>query len=449
MTWLREAAGFLVLVALVLTGCQASSTIEAGTSTITQPSPAASPTVEVPTVEPTAVPTPPPLPTQPPLPTVPPIPSLPPTPTVSAEPDLFQELLDTEIRDLAALPIAGRDYEDYVDVSDLSGLVQVSAPSSWTDVDGRPWSFDDERVGNGLNVSTDIDAFRETWGDPGVFIGASQDLPFDDAESFLDDFSLDRSCDYAGRRDFHDGLYTGLADLWINCGPERALFVQIAAVPEDESYLIEVQLLAPTDRDLTAMVRVIDTFVAEVSEADAAASSFLDSLDEIRAVADLPTARSPYEEYVDIADDQGSITVTVPAEWIEVDGSSWTFDDEVAGRGLSASNDLETYRTGWGAPGVFLGASDELPFANPAEYLAEFWFGEVCTYEGEYGYDDGLYVGLIDVYVECGDEGSMFLKLAAAPEDGSYLISGEFVAVDDRDVDAIIMVVETFIANVD
>ena len=286
------------------------------------------------------------------------------------------------------------------------------------------------------------------WGDPGVFIGASRDLPFDDVESFLDDFSLDQSCEYAGRRDFHDGLYTGLADLWINCGPERALFVQIAAVPEDESYLIEVQLLAPTDRDLTAMVRVIETFVAEVPDV-AASPSFVDALDEIRTVADLPTDRSPYEEYVDITDDEQAITVTVPAAWNDVDGSSWLFDDEAVGRGLSASNDLETYRAGWGAPGIFLGTSDELPFANPAEYLAEFWFGDVCTYEGEFAYDDGLYVGLIDVYVECGDEGSMFLKLAAAPEDGSYLISGEFIAVDDRDVDAIVEVVETFIANVD
>ncbi len=90
-----------------------------------------------------------------------------------------------------------------------------------------------------------------------------------------------------------------------------------------------------------------------------------------------------------------------------------------------------------------------LEFASTTELLDDNQFGGSCQLDGRRPYDDGVYVGEYDLWVNCGDEGSALAVVAAQPADGSYLILAEFLAVTDRDWDAIATAVVSFLARVE
>jgi hypothetical protein len=214
-----------------------------------------------------------PLSPEPEAPTPAGLPTAEPSPTTtSAEPTIEippPESLGAlgEIRGVASLPPAGADYAEYVEISDDDGLIAVTVPSEWTDTDGRPWAGGDfvegdEPVGPALSVSPDVAAFTAGWGTPGVFIGASDRLPFESVGDLLEASGFDEECVLDSTRPYDDGVYRGVFDLYVECGPEMSVFVNLVAEPADGSYLILVQVVAVTDADWAAMATIIDTFRA-------------------------------------------------------------------------------------------------------------------------------------------------------------------------------------------
>ena len=149
-----------------------------------------------------------------------------------------------------------------------------------------------------------------------------------------------------------------------------------------------------------------------------------------------------YAEYTLLTDDSGLIQVSVPTEWSDISGVPWNRGADDLGPALSAAPDLAAWQAGWGTPGVFIGASATLG-QTPQQMLDDLSFGD-CTYDDRYDYDDGLYVGLFDYYVNCGPEGSTFIVVAAQPPDGSFDILVEIVVVTDRDLAAADEVIGTF-----
>ena len=175
-----------------------------------------------------------------------------------------------EIRGVGLLPPADSGYAEYVEVSDDEGLITVSVPSAWIDIDGRPWtggdfSEGDEPVGPALSVSPDVAAFTAAWATPGVFIGASDRLPFDAVGDLLEASVFDDECVLDSTRPYDDGVYRGAFDLYVECGPEQSVFVNLVAEPADGSYLILVQVVAVTEADWAAMATIIDTFLAALT----------------------------------------------------------------------------------------------------------------------------------------------------------------------------------------
>ena len=74
------------------------------------------------------------------------------------------------------------------------------------------------------------------------------------------------------------------------------------------------------------------------------------------------------------------------------------------------------------------------------------WFGDSCTHHPTEVYDDGTYVGLVDIYTQCGDENASFFQIFAQPADGSYVIEVQLLAPSDRDLDAVFVAVDSFLA---
>ena len=164
-----------------------------------------------------------------------------------------------ELGDEVGGDVAGA-YE-YTEVFDDDGVLVMQIPTTWSDIDGSGWSIDDENVGSGIVAAPNRAAFYNTWTTPGVFFGASVDL-LDELEPSdllnLTDFS--DSCTYDATYDYEDTVYTGAYDLWLNCGGTDTTFLVLEAYPQEEDFVVYVQIQIVTDADLEALDMILATF---------------------------------------------------------------------------------------------------------------------------------------------------------------------------------------------
>ena len=154
-------------------------------------------------------------------------------------------------------------YTDYVEVLDDTEALRIGLPVEWTDITGSPWEIDGEVVGAGIAAAANLDDFYDTWSESGVFFGASEMLALEFEEAGLldrEDYDFSGDCDYEGRFDYEDPLYTGLYDHYTNCGGSGTQFVILAAVPEDREFMVVVQIQVVSEADLDALDKIVDTF---------------------------------------------------------------------------------------------------------------------------------------------------------------------------------------------
>ncbi len=76
----------------------------------------------------------------------------------------------------------------------------------------------------------------------------------------LEEYDFSGDCQYEGRKEYQDAAHTGLYDHYANCGGEGSDFLNLAAVPEDQSYLIWLQIQIASEADLEALDRILNTF---------------------------------------------------------------------------------------------------------------------------------------------------------------------------------------------
>lgn len=161
----------------------------------------------------------------------------------------------------------GIPYSEYVSITDDSGLIEMSVPVEWSDIDGRPWESDlatgvEEFIGSALSASPNVDAMRDTWGTPGAFLGASPSIERT-VDELLDESEFREVCAYDGRFDYEDGLYTGRFDSYSKCGPEGSDFLIAFVQPADAIWTAMLQIVAVTEADREAASTVIESFMIE------------------------------------------------------------------------------------------------------------------------------------------------------------------------------------------
>jgi serine protease Do len=140
---------------------------------------------------------------------------------------------------------------DYVAITDDSSAISVEVPKTWKDrISRTDWDFaDDGSIGVSLAIAPSIKKFQETWGTPGFFIGASRAL----AQKYTDDEILDQKdwkedCADVERDDYSLGDYAGRYELYTECGPDKAAFIEVAAAPAGRPYVIYAQFqVVPAD----------------------------------------------------------------------------------------------------------------------------------------------------------------------------------------------------------
>jgi serine protease Do len=154
--------------------------------------------------------------------------------------------------------VAAQTYSEFVSVSDDSGLISVSVPAEWSDLNGAP----NESFGPSLYAAPNIDSFLNTFETPGVIIEATGTRGAADIDATLDELDLSAQCTYEGRSPYSDVLYTGSIDLYTNCGGTSTSIFVVAVTPEDGAFLARLLIQAVEPRDLDAADEIFNTFVA-------------------------------------------------------------------------------------------------------------------------------------------------------------------------------------------
>lgn len=168
------------------------------------------------------------------------------------------------------------------------------------------------------------------------------------------------------------------------------------------------------------------------------------------AVNESPPSAEAYSGYYTVYDDAESLTVDIPAEWSDVDGSIWLSDDEPIGVSLWASTDIDAWWNTWDAPGVLFDVSARFDIIGDIDsYQLERFntFNDQCKYQGREDYDDGTYIGEKDTFSDCGGTGGAgYIVIIATPlsDPGAFLIDVEVQLVSDRDWEALDTIIATF-----
>lgn len=162
-------------------------------------------------------------------------------------------------------------------------------------------------------------------------------------------------------------------------------------------------------------------------------------------------------EYTFITDDSGLLQVEVPTTWNDVNGTAWGDANDPIGVAVRAAPDLEAFNNTWSTPGIFFGASvslleglsNEERAATPDTLLDldSFDFSGSCVYGGRAEYSDPVYAGKYDIWTDCGDTGSLYVVLVVMPQDLSYVVMVNVLAVTDADLDALDHILNSFIVS--
>jgi serine protease Do len=171
---------------------------------------------------------------------------------------------------------------------------------------------------------------------------------------------------------------------------------------------------------------------------------------ELRAQVPEAEAGETYSDFRTVQDDTGTISVSVPTSWDFIDGSGLPQEDGTRWPALLATPDPSAFDGSWTVPGAVIAAVPELGVADPAvvlDALGPELTGGACTLVGREPYDDGVYVGQFDLYEACGGTETIFVSVAVAPEDKSYLVYIAMQATDKADLEALDRFLDTFVVT--
>lgn len=178
------------------------------------------------------------------------------------------------------------------------------------------------------------------------------------------------------------------------------------------------------------------------------ASSFAE---DIEAETGSQGGAATYSDYAYVSDDSGQITVEVPVEWADVDGTASSLEDGSTLPALRAAPDLAAFNADFSSAGMLLFASfDPADAADPGATLSAFLDGvgataacPTLTTDRE-AYDDGLYTGAYSVLSGCDGTSAETFGIVAVPADGSFAVFVLVQLVTDADFEALDRIIASF-----
>lgn len=145
--------------------------------------------------------------------------------------------------------------------------------------------------------------------------------------------------------------------------------------------------------------------------------------------------------FTSVSDDLQVVTVEVPAEWRDFDGSPWTDDNGRDWSSIHVAPNLRAFYDSFDAPGLILEATD--PSLTPEAALQEWDWSDQCTLYDSGDYDDGFYAGVFADY-DCGTNTQL---LVIATQDyaktGTLVLLGQFTTETEKTT-VLDRIIETF-----
>ena len=155
-----------------------------------------------------------------------------------------------------------------------------------------------------------------------------------------------------------------------------------------------------------------------------------------------------YTDFVQVADDTGTVAVQVPASWSDVDGTSREGADGGPIPSIAAAPDLAGFYNTWEMPGVEVLATASSPGDDLGALLDDLGSGAECVDAGREPYEDNLYAGLAQYYSDCGGVGAALVSIAAQPPDGSFIVVVIVQMTSEADLAVLDQILQTFIVQV-
>jgi hypothetical protein len=160
---------------------------------------------------------------------------------------------------------ASASYSSYMFVSDDHEKLKIEIPSAWNDIESGHWMYQGRQIGLFITAAADLQAFSATKKEPGVFLGASQQLAqTQTVESLLEleKKVIGKKCKVKERKAYQDAFYTGSFDSFIQCTQGNHNVLVVAATTADRRMLILLRMNIVSDADLAAATRIFATFQA-------------------------------------------------------------------------------------------------------------------------------------------------------------------------------------------
>ena len=217
-----------------------------------------------------------------------------------------------------------------------------------------------------------------------------------------------------------DGTMSDYCDVLRTYGDDATLSIEVLRYETSE--LLEGQINGEPLSLAFSFAQEFDDVVADVSPSGGA------------------TENGSYSGYRTVSDDSGSVSVSVPNEWADVDG---TYNDAVGGPSVWASPDLDAFAASFDVPGVRVDVSSDGSL-TPETAAFEADYSSFCTDLGTDSYDDGVYSGVLQLWGDCGNSQSAVIIIGATDESGQFTVRVEAIAVTDADLEALDEIINSF-----
>ncbi len=337
----------------------------------------------------------------------------------------------------------GGDQYDYSGVQDDLGILSVSLPTAWSDLDGSIWTEDDRRIGSSIVAADSIDTFYSDFSAPGIFIGVS-DGEIDNAgpEDITDNWDFSSSCTLTSNDLLSTDSLDGRLAVWTACGDTNASLLTVVGLSSTEPSLTLAIGIVRTVADLEAYTTAIDTLSVSRELGTA-----LDSSAVVELVAEYigDPVSDPGFTFVEVRDDSDTLTIRAPSTWTDTAGEPWDKADGDVGESLTAAPDISGFTGTWTVPGVFYGSSEEQAIPDTLGLLLnEYLFDGDCTYGNRYAFENTLYAGVFDIWTECGGTDTVLLTIEAYRPSKPYVAFLEVQIPSPEDLAALETILDSF-----
>jgi hypothetical protein len=158
------------------------------------------------------------------------------------------------------------DDSGFTAVLDDLGVLTVSVPEDWTDVNGEPFTTDAGQEWASITVAPDIDGYLTSWSEPGLEIAATETSGVTDEGllGLLESISsIYGECDTVVQEatPYDDGFFVGFESAWEGCGGSDTSAFAITATNAAGTQAVFVRAQITSDLDANEIyLEVVNSF---------------------------------------------------------------------------------------------------------------------------------------------------------------------------------------------